>query len=182
MALLSKHMSILAISFFVTILAYSSSASFQVYGAPPSSGFKGASECYTQAIGPPGTYITDCCWGETDPGDPEQIEMRYCQQCEYDPSTKKHGPCSEVVKEGQVPENDRLPAVDSKDLPALEQGPTTPSQSEGKNTVNMPLTGTIEQSPQANTSPDGQDDDDDENAVFDVKNREILQTDNGLLR
>ena len=76
----------MVISFLVLALIYSSPSTFNVFGAPPSD--PPGAACWTHATGGPGQYTTTCCWTETDPADPEGIEIDYCQHCDYDPSTQ----------------------------------------------------------------------------------------------
>jgi hypothetical protein len=112
-------------------------------------------QCSTSPLGPPGNYITTCCWTEVGA---EGIEIEYCQHCDYDPSTGTHSGCGEAHPVGAQqptptpPTFGRLPPVVLGDLPTLEQLPTTPPPLFGQNDANVPLAGGIEQ-PLTTTTP-----------------------------
>ena len=94
-----------------------------VYAAPMSPEFTNSNECWTTPThGAPGVYETTCCWTVVDA---EGIELEYCQNCNYDPSTKTHSGCSDVYRADMVsPDSGRLPPGDLDDTPILEQPPT----------------------------------------------------------
>jgi hypothetical protein len=55
---------------------------FNVFAAPNAAPSNAECKEYTTSIPGQGfTTVTDCCWTETDPDDPEGIELYYCQEC-----------------------------------------------------------------------------------------------------
>lgn len=162
-------------------LIFSSSITSESLGAPKSPNFGGpGADCWTTALGGPGQYLTTCCWDETDPSDPEQIEMEYCQHCDYDPSTGTHSGCGEAHQTRTLnPQNGRLPPGGLEDLPTLEQVPnTSPPQFGDRNDADVPLTGNIEQPKQTEQSTNDQSNDGGQLPT--MKNTENIPLDNEI--
>jgi hypothetical protein len=72
----SKPLIFVVISVLVVALVYSSISAFNVFAvqrgdAPPDA------DCEVDVF----SDTSYCCWTETDPGDPEGIELNYCQSC-----------------------------------------------------------------------------------------------------
>ncbi len=112
----------MVISFLVLALIYSSPSTFNVFGAPPSD--PPGAACWTHATGGPGQYTTTCCWTETDPADPEGIEIDYCQHCDYDPSTQTQSGCGDPFPPSAPnPGSGRIPPGD---IPRFELEQNSP--------------------------------------------------------
>jgi hypothetical protein len=143
----NKPLVLVLISVLIIALVYSSISAFNALAVP--SEIPSNADCWTQPSKAPGGYITTCCWSETDPGDPEGIELEYCQGCDYDPSTKTVGDCTPKVQQGPNP-------PPSGPLAPLQGGvleqPEQPLFG-GQNDAGVPPTGGIEQPPTATTQP-----------------------------
>jgi hypothetical protein len=50
--------------------------------------------------GPSYAFVQTCCWTESDPADPEGIELYFCQMCDYNPETKTASGCGEKYPQG----------------------------------------------------------------------------------
>jgi hypothetical protein len=119
-------------------LVYSISSTPDACAAPTR--VPGSYECFpTTEIG-----IVQCCWTETDPDDPEGIELYYCQQCQYGTTN-----CGEKYPRG-APTPPTSGPVAPLEGGVLEQPPTATPPLFGENT-NVPPTRGIEQPPMTTT-------------------------------
>jgi hypothetical protein len=73
---ISKPLIFVVISVLVIALAYSSISAFNVFAAQRGDAPSDA-DCEEDVF----TDTTYCCWTETDPSDPEGIDLNYCQSC-----------------------------------------------------------------------------------------------------
>lgn len=111
------------LSFLVVTMLTSSQANLHVFGAPNAA--PSNADCGVELIwdGPSYHFMQTCCWTETDPGDPEGIELYYCQMCDYNPETKTASGCGEKYPQGPAvpPSGPVAPQQEG----VLEQPPTT---------------------------------------------------------
>ncbi len=178
--ILSQKSKIIAFSivFFVTILLTSSLTS-NIFGAPKHQFFDDPNaRCWTQPGADPGTYGTTCCWTEIVPGDPEGIEMEYCQHCLYNPNTKTHYDCGEATQpRGPSPDVGRISPDNGNNLPVLKEEPNqTPPQFDDEIKADAPRVDIIEQTPQSDTGSN--DEDNEETTEFDIQRETNVPIDN----
>ena len=140
-------------AFFITILLALSDTS-NVFGAPKSDRFDDPnSQCWTEAVGPPGIWTTTCCWDVVEPDDPEQIEIQYCQSCNYDPSTQTHFGCGEATQpRTSTPDVGPITPFNKNNLHELQQEPNQEIHKfDGGNNADAPRVDITEQTTPGDT-------------------------------
>jgi hypothetical protein len=129
----SKPVIFVVISVLVVALVYSSISAFNVFALVPDEAPPNA-ECVSFG----GNLVTyRCCWTETDPDDPEGIELYYCHICP--PS----GRCGEKFPASSAPTPPVFDPTAPLQVGVLEQ-PEQPLFG-GQNDAGVPPTGGIEQ-------------------------------------
>lgn len=134
------------ISVFVVALVYSSISGFNVFAAPKEAPSSAECKEYSTSNAVYGFFtVTDCCWTETDPNDPEGIELYWCQSC------TQNG-CSEKRPASQGPTPPPPGPVAPLQGGVLEQLQNDQPPLFGRNEAAVPPTGGIEQ-PFTTTTP-----------------------------